>query len=47
MYAVLDTESGDITYKRFRYDNNETWRQIREVVQEGSPYLDQLRKFYF
>lgn len=47
MYAVLDTESGDITYKRFRYDNNETWRQIREVVPEGSPYLDQLRKFYF
>ncbi|BAB60361.1 hypothetical protein [Thermoplasma volcanium GSS1] len=47
MYAIWDTDADEVIFKRFKYDNNTTWKQIKEIIPEGSPYLDQLRKFYF
>ena len=47
MYTVWDTDSGDLAYRRFRYDNHSTWEDLKKAMPEGSPYLQKLHKFYF
>lgn len=47
MYTLWDTESGDFIYKRFRYNNEQTWEKLKQLIPQDSPYLQQLRRFYF
>lgn len=47
MYAIWDTDSDSIMYRRFRYDNFATWDQLKHVMSGQTKYLEQLHRFYF
>lgn len=46
MYAVLDTESGDLTYKRFKYDRNRMLEKLSKLLEKHPSELERLKKLY-
>lgn len=44
-YATLNTDTMDVVFKRFRYDNAKTLRMLEELVTNGD-MMAKLRKFY-
>ena len=45
-YAIFDTDSRDMTFKRFRYDNEKTLKLLKELLQDNNSVYEQLKKYY-
>lgn len=45
-YAILDTDNRDMTFKRFKYDNNKTIALLREMLAEYDKEFQMLEKYY-
>lgn len=46
MYSVLDTESGDLTFKRFRYDHEKMVGKLSSLLSEYPDQLEKLKRLY-
>ncbi|HLH86702.1 MAG TPA: metallophosphoesterase family protein [Thermoplasmataceae archaeon] len=44
-FATLDTASGEIVFRRFRYDNIRTWELLKSRIKDEK-FLKQLEPFY-
>lgn len=45
-YALLDTESSNVEFKRFSYDSQKVVDSLKSTIGEESPYFKDLVKFY-
>lgn len=45
-YAVLNTESSSIAFKRFSYDNLKTIEALKNLIGEETPFFKQLASYY-
>lgn len=46
MYAVLDTQTGDLTFKRFSYDNDKMLKKLDNLLGRFPDQLKRLRALY-
>lgn len=46
MYAMLETETGDLTFKRFSYDRDSMVDKLSGLLQKYPAELDRLKKLY-
>ena len=46
MYAILDTESGDLTFKRFSYDKEKMLSKLETLLNRNPSELARLRALY-
>lgn len=45
-YAILETSTESIEFKRFKYDNQKTIDALKAVINEDAPEFKELAKFY-
>lgn len=46
MYSVLDTETGDLTFKRFRYDKEKMFGKLSGLLSKHPKELERLKNLY-
>ncbi len=46
MYAVLDTETGDLTFKRFEYDRDKMLGKLSRLLEKYPTELQRLKELY-